>query len=267
MTHCERDDVVAANIEVHRLEAPYYDALHYEENNFYERSRRRRAIEEAKRILEGRRHGLKALDVGCGTGKMSLMLAEAAFEVFSMDLSFEMLAVFREKLRQRKVDPEPRLICADMFTFLADCRERFDLIVFCGILHHVVDVPEAIRLASARLNDGGVIMITHEPLKQTISSKTRYMFHRALAAPDEALYRFCIRRLPDEAKSIDYSMSDFQRQFGGIDAKMVVSELKDNGLSVISERKYCARRFGLSCMIANTLIRSQNTFQIIARLG
>ncbi|MBN2208525.1 MAG: methyltransferase domain-containing protein [Candidatus Coatesbacteria bacterium] len=264
-THVNQDDVIAANIQVHRVEAPHYDALHFEERNFFERKRRMRALAVVKRELADRERTLAALDVGCGTGKMSLLLADNGFDVTSLDLSFPMLSVFKERLRQENRTAKPKLVCADMFSFLADCPRQFDLIVFCGTLHHVRDVSEALRLASSRLCDGGIILITHEPLKQAISSKLRYFFHRILAVLDEALYRLCIRSLPDEAKRIDYTMSDFQRQFGGIDPEDVASILKSNGLSIIEVQKYCARRFGLSCVAANTLIRSENTFQVIAR--
>ncbi len=263
--HVTQDEVIAANIEVHRVEAPHYDALHFEERNFFERLRRKGALAVVRRALGDRDRRLTALDVGCGTGKMSLMLAEAGFDVTGTDISIHMLSVFKDRLRREKLDAKFRLVCADLFSFLAGCRRRFDLIVFCGTLHHVRDVSEALRLASASLNDGGIILITHEPLKQAISSRLRYFLHRLLAVLDEALYKVCIRSLPDEAKGIDYSMSDFQRQFGGIDADEVVSLLKSNGLSIIDVQKYCARRFGISCVIANTLIRSQNTFQVIAR--
>jgi len=263
-SHVSQDEVIAANIKVHRVEAPYYDALHFEERNFFERKRRMRALAIVKRELAARDRTLTALDVGCGTGKMSLLLADMGFDVTSLDLSFDMLSVFKERLRHEKLAAKPKLVCADLFSFLADCPSRFDLVVFCGTLHHVRDVSEALRLASERLNDGGIILITHEPLKQAISSRLRYVFHRLLAILDEALYRLRIHSLPKQAKGIDYSMSDFQRQFGGIEADEVVSILKSNGLTIIDVQRYCARRFGMSCVIANTLIRSENTFQVIA---
>jgi len=264
-SHARPDEVIAANINVHRVEAPHYDALHFEERNFFERRRRMRALAIVKRELGDRERTLTALDVGCGTGKMSLLLADNGFDVTSLDLSFDMLSVFKERLRREKLAAKPKLVCADLFSFLADCPRRFDLIVFCGTLHHVRDVSEALRLASSRLCDGGIILITHEPLKQAIPSKLRFFFHRTLAVLDEALYRLCIRSLPKQAKSIDCTTSDFQRQFGGIDPEDVASILRSNGLAIIEVQKYCARRFGLSCAIANTLICSQNTFQVVAR--
>jgi len=264
VTQSSKQDVLKANIEVHHVEAPYYDVLHPEERNFFERERRRRALEAVKRALGRRDRRPKALDVASGTGKVSIMLAEAGFDVIAFDASLEMLRIARDKVRAMKLDLQPKLICADLYSFLAGCPQEFDLIVFCGALHHVPDVPEALRLASSRLATGGVMLITHEPLKQPISSRLRYLLHRAIARLDESLYRLRIRPLPAKARGIDYSMSDFQRQFGGIDPEAVVSALKSNGLSVTSIDRYCSRRFGVFCALADLLVRSQNTFQIIA---
>ncbi|MCD6328184.1 methyltransferase domain-containing protein, partial [bacterium] len=238
-----------------------------EETNFHERKRRAATFRLISEILAKQTKSPTALDVGCGTGKVSLLLAESGFDVTSLDLSIEMLLAFRQKISGRKLNVRPKIVCADMFHFLENCGSKFDLIVFCGTLHHVTNVPKALELAAKRLTEGGIILITHEPLKQAISSKLRFAMHRAAATLDEAIYRRYLRKFPDEAKDIDYSTSDIQRQFGGIDPEQVLSVLEANGLSIIRLDKYCARRYGALCIIANSLIRSQNTFQIIARRG
>ena len=265
------DEVLAANIAVHRIEAPYYDVLHPEETNFYERSRRRRAFAFVQRLLTEGVSRPVALDLGCGTGKVSLSLWRRGFDVFSVDLSFDMLVQFRRRLvasvssqRSGSACPPPRLICADLFSFLSGCQARFDLIVFCGTLHHLADVRTAARLAASRLGPAGILLITHEPLKQPITSRARYAVHRALGRLDEALFRLRISSLPQQATRIDYAAADFQRRFGGIDPYEVVEVLKQAGLVIVDLRKYCVRRFGLFSLICNALLGSENTFQIIA---
>ncbi|MBM4287286.1 MAG: class I SAM-dependent methyltransferase [Deltaproteobacteria bacterium] len=45
--------------------------------------------------------GLRILDAGCGTGEMSLLLAEMGHEVYGIDISEKMLAIAEEKARQK----------------------------------------------------------------------------------------------------------------------------------------------------------------------
>ena len=52
--------------------------------------------EDVVRLLEPR-HGERILDLGCGTGDLTLMLAQAGYDVIGIDRSEEMLSVLREK--------------------------------------------------------------------------------------------------------------------------------------------------------------------------
>ena len=258
-------DVIAANIEVHRTEAPYYDALHLEETNWWERRRRLATFRGIRDRLRADGLPLTALDVGCGTGKVSINLVSLGFDVTSTDLSIDMLGVFRKRLESLDLAQPPRLVCADMFQFLSDCPDRFALVVFCGTLHHVTDVGRAITLAAARLQPGGLFLTTHEPLKQPIRSRWRYAVHRAIARLDESLYRRYLRRFPAEVRGLDYSVSDFQRGHGGIAPDDVIAVLKAADMEVVELSKYCSRRYGLLAALVNALVRSENTFQILAR--
>lgn len=51
------------------------------------------------RLIPGQ--GLRILDAGCGTGEMSLLLAEMGHEVYGIDISDKMLAKAKEKARQK----------------------------------------------------------------------------------------------------------------------------------------------------------------------
>lgn len=51
------------------------------------------------RLLPGK--GLKVLDVGCGTGEMTLLLAQLGYEVYGLDISKKMLAKAEEKAKKR----------------------------------------------------------------------------------------------------------------------------------------------------------------------
>src|SRR5262249_5058027 len=61
-----------------------------------------------------RRHGLPALDLGCGTGKWGMKLLEAGFDVTFVDISAEMLDQTRAKLEGTSYLARSHYIHADL---------------------------------------------------------------------------------------------------------------------------------------------------------
>jgi SAM-dependent methyltransferase len=66
-----------------------------------------------------RETGGPALDMGCGTGRLSLPIAESGVEVVGLDLSENVLEVFRRKLNDAPLFVRNRvhLVCGDMRRF------------------------------------------------------------------------------------------------------------------------------------------------------
>jgi SAM-dependent methyltransferase len=71
--------------------------------------------------------GSPVLEIGCGTGRILIPTAQAGIDVVGLDLSPEMLAVCRKRLRQEDLAVQSRveLVQADMRTF--DLGRRFTL--------------------------------------------------------------------------------------------------------------------------------------------
>lgn len=76
----------------------------------------------------------RVLDLGAGTGAVSLRLASAALRVFAIDHSREMLSVARDKARSAGVPLD--LALGDVL-HLPFAPESFDAVTMQGILHHV----------------------------------------------------------------------------------------------------------------------------------
>ena len=97
--------------------AEYYDLVHRGlpgEAEFY--------VGQAVRL------GAKTLELGCGTGRISIAMAMSGVETTGLDNSPDMLEVCRAKLEAvGAVDGSLKLVQADMSDFRLD--ERFDLIV------------------------------------------------------------------------------------------------------------------------------------------
>lgn len=96
---------------------------------------------------------MRALEYGCGTGLVSVLLADRLAHVVAADLSPNMLRVLDEKCRRTglahietrrldlTVDPPP--------------AKRFDLIFTSMTLHHIENVPAVLATLSGLLSPGG----------------------------------------------------------------------------------------------------------------
>lgn len=76
------------------------------------------------------RHASAAVDVGCGNGRHTELLAEHAFEAFGVDVSRELLSVARERV------PEAEFLLGDA-SRLPLATDSIGLAVYVATLHHL----------------------------------------------------------------------------------------------------------------------------------
>jgi len=106
------------------------------------------------------------LDIGCGTGQMTLRFGRKFAVVTAVDHSAAMLDIARAKLAG---DPalNNKLTCVeqDAFSFTSAATTQFDFICAVGFLHHLSqsDLTEMLRFLNQRLAAGGR-MVFAEPL-------------------------------------------------------------------------------------------------------
>jgi SAM-dependent methyltransferase len=96
------------------------------------------------------------LDVGCGPGWTSLMLARAGYKVVGVDISERMIEIARER----------RLQDHTAVDFLVGDMENMDLgrydfagALFFDCLHHCPGYAEALKRAYAHLRPGGYVLL------------------------------------------------------------------------------------------------------------
>jgi SAM-dependent methyltransferase len=144
--------------------APYYDldAEGYgrEDIRFY----RRYADRLAGTLHDGSPEETRVLELACGTGRVSLPLAQAGFSVTGLDLSDAMLTVFAEKL-----DKEPRGTRERLSLYLGNMADfqlleaPFDLIIipFRGFqaLIETSDALSALNCVKRHLAPEGLFIV------------------------------------------------------------------------------------------------------------
>lgn len=113
----------------------------------------------------------RCFEIGCGTGKNTVWFAEKAKHVTAVDLSEEMLAKAKEKVRSEKVEFKQADITKD-WTFR---NGLYDLVSFSLVLEHIDDLDHIFKEVAASLNSGGYIYIGElHPFKQYNGSKARF---------------------------------------------------------------------------------------------
>jgi 2-polyprenyl-3-methyl-5-hydroxy-6-metoxy-1,4-benzoquinol methylase len=88
------------------------------------------------------------LEIGCGTGKNTEWLALKSAEVTAVDLSEEMLAVAKQKIKSGNVEFQNSDI-TEAWTFK---EKQFDLITFSLVLEHIENLKDIFKKASKSNN-------------------------------------------------------------------------------------------------------------------
>jgi SAM-dependent methyltransferase len=106
------------------------------------------------------------LELGCGTGRVALTLAREGFRVTGLDLSHQMLDIFKEKLskeasQQPELSERVELIHGNMADF--SIKRKFSLIIAPFRAFQAVtaqeDIENAFSCVREHLTDGGIFIV------------------------------------------------------------------------------------------------------------
>lgn len=119
-------------------------------------------------LLDAAGEGARILEVGTGTGRISVPLLKRGADLIGCDLSSKMLA------RQREKYPAARLIQSDT-VFLPFTSDHFDAILAVHVMHLIGPWKEALHEFKRVLRSRGVFLNvrTYEPIKKSIRGRMR----------------------------------------------------------------------------------------------
>lgn len=156
--------------------------------------------------------GSKILDVGCGPGTYSIILADSGNKVIGIDFSEHMVHKAARKSKGKNI----QYIIADAY-FLPFKGESFDMTICTGVLQHIADENSVINEMKRVLkeNQGVQILITMNSVSlnvflRKLRSKFKSVFLRKRYSPDN-MKILCdlIYRDPFEVKkTVEYSGFD-----------------------------------------------------------
>jgi 2-polyprenyl-3-methyl-5-hydroxy-6-metoxy-1,4-benzoquinol methylase len=118
--------------------------------------------------------GTRVLDVGCGVGRWSSMLAARGGLVTGMDLSPTMISEAQRRAKAMGVANRCRFLVQDLAKL--DAGETFDLVLGVTVLQHILD-PQALRSAVRRMADhlapgGRMVLLEAAPARIANSCDT-----------------------------------------------------------------------------------------------
>ena len=124
---------------------------------------RKRFNKEYRFKVLGPLEGKTLLDVGCGDGQNSVMLARMGARVTGIDVSPGAIEVARRRAEVNGVADRVRFLCSPVEEAALPDRE-FDIVWGEGILHHVLDDLERVLGRLARWTKPDGMLIFSEPI-------------------------------------------------------------------------------------------------------
>ena len=148
-----------------------------------------------------------AVDLACGTGTVSILLAQQGLRVIGVDMSEEMLTGAQQKAGD--MDNPPRFVCQHLQKLVLP--RGVDLAV-CALdsLDYITDpndCAEAIRRVYRALNPGGILIFD-----VNTPEKLRAMDGQVFLDEDEAVYCVWRGEFDERTNICSYGMDLFQRQ-------------------------------------------------------
>jgi ubiquinone/menaquinone biosynthesis C-methylase UbiE len=119
-------------------------------------------------LLEAAGEGARILEVGAGTGRISIPLLERGADLIGCDLSRKMLS------RQREKYPPARLVQSDA-AILPFLSNHFEAVLVVHVMHLIGPWKESLREFKRALKPGGVFLNvnTYEPVGKSIRREIR----------------------------------------------------------------------------------------------
>jgi len=96
--------------------------------------------------------GKKILEVGCGTGRITEVIANWGAHVTATDISKEMLQVAQDRLNKSRDVPKPTFQIMSVFDIDTDLKQ-YDYVIMVNVLGRLSDPGEAIGRISSNISE------------------------------------------------------------------------------------------------------------------
>lgn len=200
-----------------------------------------------------REHQGEILELMVGTGRLTIPIVQAGFQVTGVDFSAEMLAVLQNKLREQGLSAE--LHQADIRSFDLGKQYKQIWIPFHAFPELILESDQAKALARIHehlMDDGVFICTLHNPVvrAQSVDGQMRLVVNRELNTGDRLLVWLLQTRQPE---------SDV------VEVHEFFEEYNPQGIMV--SKRYSQLQFHLLSKLAFEQLLEQTGFEVVAIYG
>jgi 2-polyprenyl-3-methyl-5-hydroxy-6-metoxy-1,4-benzoquinol methylase len=269
-------EVISANVDFYRDIARKYDEYETFTRNQYLQQMFRSDIEQMRGLLQGHVDTVRCLDCGGGSGNISLKLLEMGWDVTVIDVSPDMLNLLEAKARTKGF--RPNLVNSSIEAFLTATNDKYDVITFNSVLHHLYSYLDVIDHVLSRIRPEGLFYSNFDPVipRNPVLPMILESLDTTLAKAFHDPYDFfpgTVRRIK---KVFHASNETHQRAIlssgdlaeyhakTGVDDRKIIALLQAREFSIIDHRRWTGGRTWFVRYI-NQHLRTMETFKVLAR--
>jgi 2-polyprenyl-3-methyl-5-hydroxy-6-metoxy-1,4-benzoquinol methylase len=127
--------------------------------------------------------GLDILDVGCGTGLVSNLFATRYDSNFTA-VDFADSIDYAEKFSQDNNIENVVWVKQDFLQFVS--KKQFDIIICCGVLHHIPEYQQALDKIKKLLKPGGKLLLAlYNPWGKVLKKFLKIKYHNNILYQDQ----------------------------------------------------------------------------------
>jgi len=261
-----KSHVLKENIRVHSAEAGVYDLLHAELNN---NCILKGLFKDIDFIMNNIHCGSpQVLDLGAGTGYLTIPFLKKGCAVCAVDASDKMLDICESKARALGVKGRARFFVGEAGRFLSNLKgEKFTIVSMSSFLHHVYNYRNILDMSDDCLAPGGILFIAWEPLCE----KYNYFSIPAkiIDYVDNKFFRINALMRKMWIPDLDYSYADYHVNMGnGFDPGEIINYFMSKGYTLLRSEFFSGTgKSAAAAWMHNRFNLSQDHFKIILQKG
>ena len=206
------------------------------------------------------------LDACGGSGYVSEMLLRRGIRPVVVDVSSEMLALWRAKAE--RLGSEPEAVESEILDFLVTDPRTWDVIVFSSALHHLDSPERVVEAAAGRLRPGGVLVTAFDPplavRGDRLLRRLDWVLFQAVHEPREFMRTLAARLRRSVTDEPPIGRLAERYAYEGVDDDALCRLLESRGFELVVHRRTPDARLLLVRALLR-LMRRDGAFHLVAR--